>query len=86
MDTKIISIHFEDKGQDFLVWDIDTASGIVVDCRPFQARIWNGTKVYKYAKGKCPIISMVLTDKNNKQVLSKNKVTLNYKVTKIETK
>jgi len=36
----MITIEFEDKGQDFLEWDIDSESGKVVDCRPFQASIW----------------------------------------------
>lgn len=38
------TVHFEDKGQDFLEWDIE--DGVVVDCRPFQGWLWNGTKVH----------------------------------------
>jgi hypothetical protein len=38
------TIKFEDHGQDFLEWDIDD-KGIVVDSRPCQAWLWNGTKV-----------------------------------------
>jgi len=38
------TIHFEDHGQDFLEWDIE--DGAVVDCRPFQGWLWNGTKVH----------------------------------------
>lgn len=36
----ITTIEFEDKGQDFLEWDLDDETGKVLDCRPFQARIW----------------------------------------------
>ena len=39
----MITIHFEDHGQDFLAWDIE--DGVVVDCRPYQGWLWNGTKV-----------------------------------------
>lgn len=38
------TIHFIDNGQDFLEWDIDD-NGVVIDCRPFQASFWYGTKV-----------------------------------------
>lgn len=37
-------MHFEDRGQDFLEWDLD-ADGLVVDCRPFQASAWIGVRV-----------------------------------------
>ncbi len=37
-------IIFEDKGQDFLEWDVH--NGVVVHCGPFQERIWRGTKIY----------------------------------------
>jgi hypothetical protein len=40
----MITVHFEDHGQDFLEWDIK--DGVVVDCRPFQGWFWNGTKVH----------------------------------------
>jgi hypothetical protein len=36
-------IHFEDRGQDFLWFDIDS-DGKVVDCGPFQAWLWVGKK------------------------------------------
>lgn len=39
----MITVHFEDHGQDFLEWDIE--DGVVVACRPFQDWLWNGTKV-----------------------------------------
>ncbi len=40
----MITVYLEDHGQDFLEWDIE--DGIVVDCRPFQGWLWNGTKVH----------------------------------------
>jgi|GEM_PF-1352006 len=41
----IATITFEDKGQDFLEWDVDHESRIVVDCRPFQREYWTGHEV-----------------------------------------
>jgi len=43
-DKKVITVVLEDHGQDFLEWDIK--DGVVVDCRPFQGWLWNGTKVH----------------------------------------
>ena len=40
----MITVYLEDHGQDFLEWDIE--DGVVVDCRPFQDWLWNGTKVH----------------------------------------
>lgn len=37
-------IHLKDGGQDFLWWDIDKG-GMVVDCGPFQATVWQGSEV-----------------------------------------
>lgn len=37
-------IHFEDKGQDFLYWDIDDV-GEVVDCMPMHRAVWLGVFV-----------------------------------------
>lgn len=45
----MITIRFEDHGQDFLEWDIDS-KGIVVDSRPFQAFVWCGGKVTNHAR------------------------------------
>lgn len=39
-----ITVVFKDDGQDFLEWDLDI-DGKVVDCRPFQGWVWNGTTV-----------------------------------------
>jgi hypothetical protein len=37
-------ITFEDHGQDFLTWTIDTELEQVVACEPFQASLWVGRK------------------------------------------
>lgn len=37
------TITFEDRGQDFTEWVIH--NGIVIDCQPFQARVWVGKEV-----------------------------------------
>lgn len=52
----MITITFEDHGQDFIEWDIDKNK--VVGCRPFQAWVWCGNKVLskKLAVGKHIII------------------------------
>ena len=41
----MVTVLFEDDGQDFLEWDIND-KGEVVDCRPSQGDIWIGTKVH----------------------------------------
>lgn len=45
---KYATIRFQDQGQDFLEWDV-TREGTVIDCRPYQAAIWNGSKVLNLA-------------------------------------
>lgn len=40
----MITIYFEDHGQDFLEWDIEGSK--VVGCRPFQEWLWKGTPVH----------------------------------------
>ncbi len=40
----MLTVYFEDHGQDFLEWDIK--DGKVVACRPFQAGVWVGTVVH----------------------------------------
>jgi len=40
----MITVHLEDHGQNFLVWDIE--DGIVVGCQSFQGWGWSGTKVH----------------------------------------
>lgn len=39
----MITVHFEDHGQDFLEWDIE--NGEVIACRPFQEWLWKGVHV-----------------------------------------
>lgn len=39
----VYRIEFADHGQDFTDWYVK--DGIVIDCQPFQARLWIGTKV-----------------------------------------
>jgi hypothetical protein len=41
----LIKVTFEDHGQDFLTWIIDTELGEVVNCEPFQASIFVGSKI-----------------------------------------
>ncbi len=41
MNTTIV---FEDKGQDFLEWDLDENNEVVA-CRPAQGWVWIGSKV-----------------------------------------
>lgn len=40
-----ITVFFVDDGQDFLEWDLSD-KGEVVECRPFQGWLWNGTMVH----------------------------------------
>ncbi len=40
----MLTVYLEDQGQAFLEWDIE--GGVVVDCRPFQGWLWNGTKIH----------------------------------------
>ncbi|HEV7345747.1 MAG TPA: hypothetical protein VGN60_08985 [Devosia sp.] len=35
-------VTLEDRGQDFLWWEIDMETGRIVGCGPFQAGIWAG--------------------------------------------
>ena len=39
----VITITFEDHGQDFLEWDI--CSNVVVGCSPFQSRFWVNSRI-----------------------------------------
>lgn len=53
------TIYFEDRGQDFLEWDIqDRADGtaVVVACRPFQGFVWKGVLLKKYKRGEQPTL------------------------------
>ena len=42
----IIRVEFEDNGQDFLQWDVDAKSGLIVDCQPFQYTLWCNGKTH----------------------------------------
>mgnify|MGYP001573167488 CR=1 FL=1 len=66
-----MTIFFEDRGQDFLEWDLEDMK--VVAVRPFQAFVWVGQKLIGTPKvGKAP------------SFLSAGEVkTMNYKLVKI---
>ena len=40
----VMTICFQDHGQDFLEWDLDKM-GVVVGCRPYQSKFWCGMRV-----------------------------------------
>jgi hypothetical protein len=40
-------VTFEDRGQDFLWWEIDMETGRIVGCGPLQADLW--------ASGRCSV-------------------------------
>jgi len=72
----MITVHFEDHGQDFLEWDIK--DGVVVDCRPFQGWLWNGTKVHNTDIQDGDILQITTTDGVER--------TLKYPVERVEEK
>ncbi len=39
--TTVYTVEFVDNGQDTLIWHLDIG-GEVLNCKPFQAQIWNG--------------------------------------------
>lgn len=45
----LFKIEFEDHGQDFLTWTIDTEKQEVIDCQPFQQSVWEGKKTLQRA-------------------------------------
>lgn len=45
----VISIQFEDHGQDFLQWGLD-AEGKVIDCTPFQGWLWTKYTVVNHTE------------------------------------
>lgn len=54
--STIRTLVFEDKGQDFLEWDLDR-TGRVIACRPFQESVWKNTVIVRNArKGRRPVI------------------------------
>jgi len=52
------TFYFEDKGQDFLEWDVakHKRGYVVVESRPFQNEIWRGTILLTSLKGEKPLI------------------------------
>ncbi|PTB82736.1 hypothetical protein C9933_00965 [Methylophaga nitratireducenticrescens] len=50
------TIRFEDKGQDFLEWDLND-DNVVIDSRPFQSGVWRRTLVHEVKEGIRPTIS-----------------------------
>lgn len=79
----IRTITFEDRGQDFLEWDLDE-NNVVVVCRPFQGWVWIGnTVVNKVLKvgGKVRFKSKSIRSTGSLAAL-----TLNYKIIEIRVK
>ena len=72
----MITVHLEDKGQDFLEWDIE--NGEVVACRPFQEWLWKGTKVHNTEIR--PRMTLDITPPGARRT------TLNYRVEKVVEK
>lgn len=70
----MIKVYLEDRGQDFLEWDIE--DGIVVGCRPFQAWMWEGTRVHNEDINPGDILSITPP--------GKELTTLNYPVLRVE--
>ena len=64
-------LNFEDKGQDFLRWWVD-ARGEVLNCEPFQSRIWNGSMI------------MPNSIKKGEKICFQDGRVLNYKTIKVE--
>jgi hypothetical protein len=44
-----VQIYFEDHGQDFNRWTLDS-DGVVVESFPFQNRLWRGCRVLWHAQ------------------------------------
>ena len=71
----MITVFFEDHGQDFPEWDIE--DGVVVACRPLQDWVWNGTRVHNETILKGDILG--ITTKNHP-----SRTTLNYPVERVK--
>lgn len=73
-------LHFEDLGQDFTWWDYDEETGEIVDCGPFQARLWANGKTFLATSsieiGVQPVVFLPAGDPEG--------VTLNYAVERID--
>lgn len=73
----IKTIRLEDRGQDFLEWDINEG-GMVIGCRPFQSSIWIGTKV----------LNQTIAPGDTLTIITKQEdweTTLNYPVASVST-
>jgi len=64
----MITVFFEDDGQDFLEWDIND-KGEVVGCRPLQGDIWIGTKVQNKDIQPGDHLDITTTDGINRHVI-----------------
>lgn len=73
-------VQFEDHGQDFLQWWI-AKNGEVIHCEPFQASIWNGTKVDKQSIKKG---NHLITYFKHDRVCQKNRREMNYPLKAVE--
>lgn len=69
-------LHFEDHGQDFLRWFLDS-TGKVIMSSPFQTSVWKGVQVEAHT---------ILEDGDIVYIKSKHigRTTLNYRVEKVE--
>lgn len=57
--VSVITIEFEDRGQDFITWEIVAETGQIIDCHPFQYRTWAKCRVLHpetLAEGQYPAI------------------------------
>lgn len=68
------TIYFEDRGQDFLEWDIDDKN-TVIDSRPFQCEVWCGAVLVELDVGKRPIARLPALDDRPRE--------MNYRVLEI---
>lgn len=78
---KTVQVEFEDKGQGFLIWDIEwfekEGLGVVVKCEPFQSEFWVGTKILNYPELGNKLIFKSLD-------LEQSPLTLKYKIIYVE--
>lgn len=68
-------IHFEDHGQDFLLWHVND-EGVVVKSEPFQTGVWKGAKITNFK-------TLKVGDKVDITHMHKN-TSIKYPITKIE--
>lgn len=68
----MLTVYFEDHGQDFLEWDIE--GGKVVGCRPYQEWLWKDTPVHNTSIRPGDILKITVNGK---------RTTLNYPVERV---